>query len=131
MKKRATYAGWDFDSVWCIDEGRDYPKLRAFGKCKQTDVPQVPIENENKFDVSPNPSSGHCIIRFIEELHNLNSLKLYNSMGEELADLTASAKSMYGSHVLEINLSPYSDGAYFIVAQDRNGTYSVPIVVMR
>lgn len=27
MKKRATFAGWDFDTIWTIDEGTDYPDL--------------------------------------------------------------------------------------------------------
>lgn len=28
MKKEDTYSGWNFDAVWEIDEGIDYPKLR-------------------------------------------------------------------------------------------------------
>lgn len=26
--KKATYEGWDFDTIWKIDEGKDYPRLR-------------------------------------------------------------------------------------------------------
>ena len=29
MMKKSTYEGWDFDKVWRIDEGNDYPRLRA------------------------------------------------------------------------------------------------------
>ncbi|MFN6991311.1 MAG: hypothetical protein ACK4MM_01175, partial [Fervidobacterium sp.] len=28
MKQRSTYQGWNFDSVWNIDDGNDYPYLR-------------------------------------------------------------------------------------------------------
>lgn len=28
MKQRSTYVDWDFDTVWEIDEGNDYPQLR-------------------------------------------------------------------------------------------------------
>lgn len=28
MKKKATYIKWDFNKVWIIDEGNDYPRLR-------------------------------------------------------------------------------------------------------
>lgn len=28
MKTKSTYLNWDFDDVWKIDEGKDYPKLR-------------------------------------------------------------------------------------------------------
>ncbi|MDR0306807.1 MAG: hypothetical protein LBI42_08215 [Chitinispirillales bacterium] len=29
MMSRATFAGWDFDNIWKIDEGRGYPTLRG------------------------------------------------------------------------------------------------------
>ncbi len=29
MKKKATYQGWDFNNIWKIDEGTNYPKLRS------------------------------------------------------------------------------------------------------
>jgi len=28
MKRQGTYTGWDFDTVWSIDEGESYPYLR-------------------------------------------------------------------------------------------------------
>jgi hypothetical protein len=28
MKQRASFAGWDFDSIWTISEGKTYPRLR-------------------------------------------------------------------------------------------------------
>ncbi len=28
MRQRASFAGWDFDTVWQIDEGVSYPTLR-------------------------------------------------------------------------------------------------------
>ncbi|KAB2336140.1 hypothetical protein F7731_11600 [Cytobacillus depressus] len=29
LKQKSTYVGWDFDHIWEIEEGNDYPKLRA------------------------------------------------------------------------------------------------------
>jgi len=29
LKKQSTFTGWDFTSVWAIDEGKSYPYLRA------------------------------------------------------------------------------------------------------
>lgn len=29
MKQQGTYEGWDFDSIWSIDEGQGYPYLRS------------------------------------------------------------------------------------------------------
>jgi len=28
MKLKETYERWDFETIWKIDEGNDYPKLR-------------------------------------------------------------------------------------------------------
>lgn len=32
MKKQATYEGWDFNTIWKIDDGKSYPQLRCFDK---------------------------------------------------------------------------------------------------
>lgn len=32
MKKQASFQGWDFDKIWTIKEGVDYPKLRGLQK---------------------------------------------------------------------------------------------------
>src|SRR5690606_12220604 len=39
MMQQATYVGWDFDDVWFIDEGNDYPRF-------QWESPPGPIEKE-------------------------------------------------------------------------------------
>jgi len=28
MRQRASFIGWDFDQIWAISEGRDYPRLK-------------------------------------------------------------------------------------------------------
>ncbi|MCL2100334.1 MAG: InlB B-repeat-containing protein [Fibromonadales bacterium] len=30
MKQQSTYSGWNFNSIWYINQGNDYPKLRIF-----------------------------------------------------------------------------------------------------
>ncbi len=30
MRQESTFAGWDFDDIWTIDEGNDYPRLQIF-----------------------------------------------------------------------------------------------------
>lgn len=32
MKQQASFQGWDFDKIWTIQEGVDYPKLRSLQK---------------------------------------------------------------------------------------------------
>ncbi|OGU38720.1 MAG: hypothetical protein A2X61_05525 [Ignavibacteria bacterium GWB2_35_12] len=89
--------------------------------------------NLNKVGLSifPNPASERCIIRFNFEPFNVLGLKLYNSMGIELADLTRSAQLIYGNKVLELNLSSLTSGVYYIVLQDRQGIYSKSFVLVK
>lgn len=43
MKQQASFANWDFTDVWSINEGTDYPRIRAFiGSCL---VCAVPLKN--------------------------------------------------------------------------------------
>jgi len=38
MKQQASFTGWDFEGVWMICEGRDYPRLRWEGiECEAGD----------------------------------------------------------------------------------------------
>ncbi|OGU13016.1 MAG: hypothetical protein A2X61_10570 [Ignavibacteria bacterium GWB2_35_12] len=56
MKKQATYIGFGFRSIWCIDEGRDYPQLRAFpNKCKPDVFPKEPFINVSYCDFGDVP----------------------------------------------------------------------------
>ncbi len=87
--------------------------------------------NEPILSIYPNPASERCMIKFNNEMFDLLSLKIFNTMGTELADLTAEAKNMIGSHVLEINLSNLSVGTYFIVAQVRMGFYMAAFDIIR
>lgn len=32
MKQQASFYDWDFDKIWTIQEGVDYPKLRSLQK---------------------------------------------------------------------------------------------------
>ncbi|TAL67527.1 MAG: choice-of-anchor D domain-containing protein [Bacteroidetes bacterium] len=51
MMKQSTYFGFDFEETWCIDEGRDYPKLRAFpNKCPPDVFPKDPFIDVSSCD---------------------------------------------------------------------------------
>lgn len=39
MKTKSNYVGWDFDKVWTIKEGEDYPRLRMVKICKSMGMP--------------------------------------------------------------------------------------------
>ncbi len=98
-----------------------------------TDVFEPELINQNNIikQIIPNPISDRCKIQFNDEPYNLTSLKLYNSMGVELANLTGSAQLINGNNELELNLSSLVSGLYFIVVQAQQNIYSKSFVVIR
>jgi hypothetical protein len=126
MKKKATYvnAGWDFDSVWCIDEGKDYPKLRAFGKCPNTVVPQE-LSRENKFIISPNPVADKITIVFPLEFMSNASISILDMLGNELLTQNTSGNR------IEFDCSLLPNGIYFCVVKTSKGTISDKFMVLK
>ena len=61
----------------------------------------------------------------------IKRMKLYNSFGEELADLTDAVNYLYGNKEMELNLSSLRSGVYFIVARNNQYTYSKSFVVLK
>jgi hypothetical protein len=45
MYRQATYTGWDFDTVWYINEGEDYPRLRGVD-IQESIVPSIVGETQ-------------------------------------------------------------------------------------
>lgn len=46
MKQKSTFKDWDFDTVWRIDEGNDYPRLRALTEGTIIVTPTPPTANK-------------------------------------------------------------------------------------
>src|SRR3989339_220256 len=125
MKKKATYSIWDFDRVWCIDEGKDYPNLRAFGKCPPTDVPQEPKEIENKIEVLPNPATDKITIEFPSEFMSNARVSIFSCLGIELLTQNTFNKRF------EFDCFPLPNGIYFCVVKSGSKAYSGKFVVVK
>ncbi len=39
MMQQSTYVSWDFDTIWSLDIGNDYPRLRVFGDISGANMP--------------------------------------------------------------------------------------------
>jgi hypothetical protein len=50
MKKKATYVGWDFDTIWSIKEGKDYPRFKFASQ--DAGPAKIDIELDSKLVVS-------------------------------------------------------------------------------
>ncbi len=98
-----------------------------------TDVLELINNKENRIikDIFPNPASGQCFIRLNEELNNIISLKIFNSLGEEVTDLTRISKIGNENNVINLNLSSLRNGMYFIVVQGKHSADSRPFVILR
>ncbi|TDF90584.1 cadherin-like beta sandwich domain-containing protein [Paenibacillus piri] len=65
MKRKDTYAGWDFNNIWVIDEGKDYPRFRI----KNTDLADLRIDgipvngfNANQLNYAVNVPNGKTVV---------------------------------------------------------------------
>ncbi|MCX6154134.1 MAG: hypothetical protein NT007_08240 [Candidatus Kapabacteria bacterium] len=129
MMKRSTYKGWDFDSVWCIDEGKDYPRLRAFNKCAPVSVQESDADNRQQpvvqsIEISPNPATDDLKItvgtRRAVSLH----ISLYSALGEDLSCIIEDGRVLA---VSEINSGIYKYSKSISSRQLSSGMYYVRI----
>ncbi|OGU93634.1 MAG: hypothetical protein A2220_05590 [Ignavibacteria bacterium RIFOXYA2_FULL_35_10] len=86
---------------------------------------------DNMIKIIPNPATSTCKILLYNKPMNITSMKLYNSIGVELADLTKALQLKYGEKELELNLSSLSNGVYFVVVRDRQSTFSKSFIVIK
>ena len=71
MMRKATFVDWDFETIWQIDEGKDYPKLRIF-------------ESKGSSVISaPRIVSGNRVVK----IRNGLNLNVKNSAKVEIFDL--------------------------------------------
>jgi hypothetical protein len=123
MMKRSTYenAGWDFDSIWCIDEGKDYPKLRCFNKCAGDDVPYTPNIEGYTLTTFPNPAAEQLTIKF--NAGNTSNVELFISdmYGIKVRNVINNEALKAGVATRNINLSGLSSGIYFVSLRTDSG----------
>lgn len=90
------------------------------------EVSQVyPLSNEtfildkNNFTVFPNPTKGE--INFESEILHLNSVKIYNFLGQMVKYSTEPY----------VNLSSLENGVYFALFETSNGTFKQKIILQK
>ena len=70
--------------------------------------------SEYSFSIHPNPSAGELSIRFKGDLMN-GKVNVYNAMGQMLH------QSVFSGPVLEMDLSEFRSGAYYVTVQNASG----------
>lgn len=75
MQQKSTFTDWDFDTVWRIQEGVDYPRLRALTEGKVTIKPANPTDpNKNPLTIYAHNLSkvyDGKVIATEDDLHSL------------------------------------------------------------
>ncbi len=133
MMKKATYvnAGWDFDSIWCIDEGRDYPKLRAFGKCPPTDVPLEPKDNGNKIEIKPNPAYSSIDVVYILKEAGTAQIIITNSFGQQVYIENINNINPEQEQRHSIDICTFPSGLYFVTLRSHAVALTKGVVVIK
>ena len=118
MMKRHTYesAGWDFDKIWYIEEGMDYPKLQLFRK--PDDVEEI---SNDIARISPNPATDYIELSIppLEQGEHHSAMftgavvvKIYDVLGVEHPVSFAATPLSEGN--LRLDVSSLPAGVYFV-----------------
>jgi hypothetical protein len=120
MLKKTTFENkfWDFDNpdkIWCIDDGKDYPKLRVFGDCPLTDIVEKPLISEAIIlEIYPNPFDYITEINFSLPEYSSVDMQLVNSLGIPISEIVKEINYPAGSYKINYDCSNLPSGSYFI-----------------
>jgi hypothetical protein len=104
---------WEFDLFWCIDDGKDYPKLRKFGDCP-TDVETNNSKSDKcMIDAFPNPFINSTEIRYSIPRSISVTIKIYNVFGVQIKEVLNEAFHKNGSYKVIFDASDFPSGVYF------------------
>lgn len=108
MKQQATFSGWDFNNVWCIAEGKSYPKLQHFVDC-DTLVSVPKITQNTEFKLYPNPADNTLNISFASDNSFITNIEIFNQLGK----IVLSFSEINASKTNRINVRKLPPGLYF------------------
>jgi hypothetical protein len=131
MMKKSTYKGWDFENVWCIDEGNDYPKLRVFGDCPPVGVEDISdVQSLNAY-VYPNPAKDMINLSIKNEIPSSLKIEIYDSMGNKLKKVIDSPYFPAESYKNIIDVSDLPSGIYYFTLRTGSDTITKQSVKIR
>ncbi|MBM2814979.1 MAG: hypothetical protein HW421_1741 [Ignavibacteria bacterium] len=129
MMKQSSYRGWDFKNVWYIDEGKDYPKLRAFRRDTKAEETGLAADKLT-IDITPSPATVAAQIRYSASYTNIIKIAITNIFGEEVAVPVSSQSHAAGQFTSELDVSAFPSGVYFCVLQTPAGAVTKQFVVV-
>ena len=112
MMQKSTYHNWNFDDIWCIDEGNDYPKLKVFDSCNTTPVYESYTNKKSNLSFNPNPFSQSTTIFYHLQAPTQVVLKIYDALGIEVKLLVNEFQDA-GEYQAVFDGSPLTSGIYY------------------
>lgn len=133
MKKRATFesVGWDFENVWYIDEGMDYPKLKVFRDGTSVEAPKLPKQSENRIDASPNPANAITTIRYALSSDTKVYIGISDLLGVEAAVAADIPLQLSGEYTITFDTSDLPSGIYFLTLKTDAGVITKQFAVVK
>ena len=131
MMKKSTYEGWDFENVWCIDEGNDYPKLRVFGDCPPTGVEDIADDESLTAYIYPNPTQDFINISIRNEKPLSLKIEIFDSIGNISKKVIDSSYFPAESFKDVIDVSDFPVGIYIIRFQINNSNITKKFIVIK
>ena len=130
MMKKSTYKGWDFENVWYIEEGMDYPKLRIFKKTSSVEENSA-SETEYRLEISPNPSGNIFEISYSLPTACPVSISINNMLGELKKELMTGRIHSAGTHNINYDASSLPPGMYFLTMTSNGNKITRRMLVVR
>ncbi|MEO8150127.1 MAG: T9SS type A sorting domain-containing protein [Bacteroidia bacterium] len=93
--------------------------------CTLVNVPE--LKKENRSVITPNPSNGNFIVWFPPDNHSISTITIFNSLGQLIKSINVS-KSVAK---VDINISGYPKGLYYIRAENSTINFNNKIILVR
>lgn len=130
MMTQSTYKDWDFETIWCIDEGKDYPRLQVFDSCSGVTVEENTVFEKSLIETFPNPFKESFDLKYELPKTERVSISIYNSLGIQVYQQDLGIQDS-GIHRTSINLSTQPQGIYYYSLNIGNECKSGKLILMK
>ena len=122
---------FDFEYIWCIEDGKDYPKLRAFGNCPTDVEPNNSKTDKFMIDAFPNPFTNATEIRYSLPKSGSVNIQIFNSLGITVKEILNESYSAEGAYKVIFDGSTLPSGIYFITLKTGGQAITNPIIIQK
>ncbi|MEW6468172.1 MAG: M43 family zinc metalloprotease [Bacteroidota bacterium] len=107
----------------CMANGTYRAPLATSNGCMPVSVND--IDNKNRFDLFPNPTSGMLTIKPLDQANGVN-VKIYNTIGEVIYELKVANPGD-----IQIDLSAFGNGVYYVELSNDAGKSTQKVTVAK